>query len=306
MEDICKFNKFGYCKYKNKCEKDHVREQCKDGQNCESVKSCTLRHPKMCKRITLEGLCRFGEKCAYSHQRISNFPSLEHENVHEDVKVLKAEVNSLKKALKSLIDIREESEELKRAVIDIKEDIKFLDSSNREVVKRIINLEKNPTGDLKDKSENYCETILVKKADESHTQESAEDLKCVKCEYIGQTNVSLKKHINTKNLKFRCDQCDCTFKKEITLKKHKNTKHGQLNKKLGEGKFGYFFDVRPGKEYEAEILREEWKTKEVEEHISRRDTNSSLSDIEADDNYDDSEDDDAFLAKYDEDGNFIG
>ena len=61
-------------------------------------------------------------------------------------------------------------------------------------------MKKNPTGDLKDKRKNYCETILVKKADESHTQESAEDLKCVKCEYIDQTNVSLKKHINTKIL----------------------------------------------------------------------------------------------------------
>ena len=306
MEDICKFNKFGYCKYKNECKKNHVKEYCKDGQNCESVKLCTSRHPKMCKRIALEGLCRFGEKCAYSHKRISNFTSLEHENVHEDVKVLKVEVNALKKALKSLIDIREEKEELKKAVIDIKEEINFLDSSNREVVKRIINLEKNQNNDSKDKSEHNCETILVKEADESHTQESVEDLTCVKGDYSGQTNVSVKKHVNTKSLKFMCDQCDCTFKKEITLQKHKNTKHGQLNKKLGEGKFGYVFDVRPGKEYEAKILREEWKTKEVEEHIVRLDKSSSLCDIEADDNYDDSEDDDAFLAKYDEDGNFIG
>ena len=110
----------------------------------------------------------------------------------------------------------------------------------------------------------------------------------------------------TKQLKFKCDQCDCSFKADNTLKKHKNTKHGQLNKKLGEGKFGYVFDVRPGKEYEAQTLREEWKTKEVEEHTSRRDKSSSLSDIEADDNYDDSEDDEAFLAKFDDDGNFIG
>ena len=260
----------------------------------------------MCRTIALEGLCRFGEKCAYGHKRISNLTSLEHENVHEDVKVLKVEVNALKKALKSLIDIREEKEELKKAVIDIKEEINFLDSSNREVVKRIINLEKNQTNDSKDTSEHNRETLLVEKAYESHTQESAEDLTCVKGDYSCQTNVSLMKHVNTKSLKFKCDQCDCTFKKEVTLQKHKNNKHGQLNKKLGEGKFGYVFDVRPGKEYEAQTLREEQKTKKVEEHTSRRDKSSSLSDIEADDNYDDSEDDEAFLAKFDDDGNFIG
>ena len=61
----------------------------------------------------------------------------------------------------------------------------------------------------------------------------------------------------TKNHRFKCDQCDCTFTKEITLKKHKNTQHGQLHNKLGEGQFGFVFDVRPGKEDEAEELREE-------------------------------------------------
>ena len=64
--------------------------------------------------------------------------------------------------------------------------------------------------------------------------------------------------------------------------------------------------MRPGKEDEAEELREEWKNKEVEEHIPTTDKSSSLSDIETDDYSDDSEDDDAFLSKYDEDGNFIG
>ena len=26
MKTICKFNKFSYCKYKDKCNKDHVKE----------------------------------------------------------------------------------------------------------------------------------------------------------------------------------------------------------------------------------------------------------------------------------------
>ena len=110
----------------------------------------------------------------------------------------------------------------------------------------------------------------------------------------------------TKIQKFKCDQCDCTFKKEITLKKHKNTKHGQLQNKLGKGQFEYVFDVRQGKEDEAEELREEWKNKEVKEDIPPRDKSSYISDIKTDDYSDDSEDDDAFLSKYNEDGNFIG
>ena len=76
--------------------------------------------------------------------------------------------------------------------------------------------------------------------------------------------------------------------------------------KLGKGQFGYVFDVRQGKEDEAEELREEWKNKEVKEDIPPRDKSSSLSDIKTDDYSDDSQDDDAFLSKYNEDGNFIG
>ena len=40
-----------------------------------------------------------------------------------------------------------------------------------------------------------------------------------------------------------------------------------------------FFYVRPDKDDEAKALREEWKNKEVEEHITSRDKSTSLSDI---------------------------
>ena len=103
--------------------------------------------------------------------------------------------------------------------------------------------------------------------------------------------------------KYKCDQCSCTFKKHITLQKHKNTRHGQSLKELGEGKFGFVFDVIPGKEVEAKLLREEWKKDEASCSIEE---DTSLCDIDADDICDSSEDDEAFLAKYDDDGNFIG
>ena len=107
-------------------------------------------------------------------------------------------------------------------------------------------------------------------------------------------------------LKFKCDQCDNTFEKEITLRKHKNTKHEQPQNKLGEGQFGFIFDVRPGNESEAKELREEWRKEPMEEVHPTREKSSSLSSVEEDDTGNDSEDDDAFLAKYNEDGEFIG
>ena len=88
------------------------------------------------------------------------------------------------------------------------------------------------------------------------------------------------------------------------MKKQKNTKHGQIQKELGEGQFGFVFNVRPGKENEAELLRNYWGKNQKQNPSSS--SSSSLSSIDREDISDDSEDDEAFLAKYDDDGNFIG
>ena len=106
------FYKFGFCKFKQSCKKDHVKEECRSGIYCEHIKTCTLRHPKMCKRIILEGLCQFGEKCAYRHYRRPNLQGEGNANVLEKVNSLKAEVDTLKNTLKMLISIREESEHM--------------------------------------------------------------------------------------------------------------------------------------------------------------------------------------------------
>ena len=121
---------------------------------------------------------------------------------------------------------------------------------------------------------------------------------------IKDTYKDLKKPAKAK--KYKCNQCSCTFKKDITLRKHKNTKHGQSQNELGPGQFGYVFDVRPGKEEDAELLRKEWRKDQQEDSICSTGENTSLSDIDEDDIIEDSEDDEAFLAKYDNDGNFIG
>ena len=72
------------------------------------------------------------------------------------------------------------------------------------------------------------------------------------------------------NLKFKCDMCDSSFKKKITLEKHKNTKHSSSNQKIGEGQFGFAFDVIPGKEAEAAELQLEWKEKKNENNTSNK------------------------------------
>ena len=67
----------------------------------------------MCKRIVLEGLCRLGEKCAYKHRRMLSDQSGEHDNVVEEVKKLREELELMKTTYKLTFDIMKESEIVK-------------------------------------------------------------------------------------------------------------------------------------------------------------------------------------------------
>ena len=101
------------------------------------------------------------------------------------------------------------------------------------------------------------------------------------------------------------------------MRKHQNTKHNNVshakNQQLGPGRFGFIFDVRPGKEKEADEMRLAWKREkkadDINEDVNRiiSDSNEEFNDEDSDiDQTDESEDDGAFLAKYDDDGNYIG
>ena len=60
-----------YCKYKLNFRKRHKDELCPEEHNCKS-KECSLRHQKACKYLFIEGVCRFGEGCSYSHEKVNN------------------------------------------------------------------------------------------------------------------------------------------------------------------------------------------------------------------------------------------
>ena len=64
-QSICQFNKFGFCKFKEACRKQHVKESC-ELISCDG-KICIQRHPKECSLFTNRGYCKFGEWCHFLH-----------------------------------------------------------------------------------------------------------------------------------------------------------------------------------------------------------------------------------------------
>ena len=65
-ENICKWEKFGYCRKKNDCPDYHPIEVCNE-EVCNESK-CHKRHPQPC-RFFRTGTCKFGESCKYDHKQ---------------------------------------------------------------------------------------------------------------------------------------------------------------------------------------------------------------------------------------------
>ena len=70
-QNVCRYFKFGFCRYMDKCRFKHVKELC-ENHDCEVI-SCSLRHPKICRFYRDYNRCKFGEWCYFKHvEKIEN------------------------------------------------------------------------------------------------------------------------------------------------------------------------------------------------------------------------------------------
>ena len=56
VENVCRFHKFGFCKFKSDCKNKHIEEICEE-KSCD--KKCDKRHPKPCKYFVNFGDCKW-------------------------------------------------------------------------------------------------------------------------------------------------------------------------------------------------------------------------------------------------------
>jgi hypothetical protein len=234
----------------------------------------------MCKRIVLEGICFYKEKCAYNHKKILHGQTVNDDAIQEDVKNLKTEVEFLKNTINSLVSIREECNIIENSVKDIKKEIKMLKTKNKEVEKRIKLIE----DDLTDESEDESDRMEGQQTFKGHVKKTDLKLKCSKCEFCTKSEVQLKKHKNTNHSNeqvYACNICNEGFDKDTEIKKHIEEKHSEI------------------------IIQITNNLVESEKRKFNDDSMTTLSDNDQSVN-DNSEDDEAFLARFDEDGRFIG
>ena len=183
-EEVCIYQKFGYCRYNERCKKKHLEETCQQRTACVNQKTCHKRHPRGCKRYGVEGFCGFGAGCAYHHQeRPSSHEKVDSteiemklENLEKTVVEMADQINKLECKIKQMeaVKIPEYDKTLNKND-DSKnpEDDKTLnkndDSKNPQVKRPISRKKMFPYSSLELKPEKLCQikSTSRKKKDQS-------------------------------------------------------------------------------------------------------------------------------------------
>ena len=63
---VCRYFKYGHCRYQERCRYRHVNELCND-TDCV-LNSCQKRHPRICIFFKEYKQCKFGAFCNYKHE----------------------------------------------------------------------------------------------------------------------------------------------------------------------------------------------------------------------------------------------
>ena len=89
-QNICSFNKYGFCKFTDKCRNYHEKNLC-ENLNCE-VRKCLLRHPKICKFFRDFGYCKFGEWCFFKHKENKTVNDAFEKDLTEKMKTIETDL----------------------------------------------------------------------------------------------------------------------------------------------------------------------------------------------------------------------
>ena len=221
-QNVCFFNKYGFCKYSERCRKYHENEIC-EKFDCE-IRECHLRHPKVCKFFRDMGFCKFSEWCKFSHKVCKN-NTLE----KDELKNLKEKIQTMENEMKKKSDIVEKLEneikDINRKNLEKDQTISKINKKLnvlKEKVTLMFNLE-DKYDTLEKKVEKLSTEIVKENKDSSETSSKLfDETKCSLCEFKAKNKFGLKIHFHKKHstAKFKCFTCDFTCESHDELIPH--------------------------------------------------------------------------------------
>ena len=103
IENVCRHNKLGYCKFQKKCKSIHVNEVCED-HSCD-IQKCDFRHPKTCRFCSEYRRCKYGEWCCYKHEEKSkNVLDFNYEEIVDKVNQLEKQMEVKDSIIETLLN----------------------------------------------------------------------------------------------------------------------------------------------------------------------------------------------------------
>ena len=222
-QDVCRYNKFGFCKFKEECRIPHVNEVC-DNSLCD-IKNCVKRHPRKCKFYRYNR-CKFKENCSFSHENQIDSEdtfSKKFEQLEKDLKEANEEIEKNKICNDKLGQLETKIERflvLEKAICE--KDV-IID----DLLKKMQNIEKHVEEQLAKKDEeikNLLEKVQCLESKvidlEENTIEKANDeskidepQNLLECTFVNPSSV------------YTCNLCEFIAKNESDLNTHNQANH---------------------------------------------------------------------------------
>ena len=209
-ENVCLFNKFGHCKYRETCRLRHFEEKC-ENKFCE-IENCPLRHPKNCRYFQQFRRCKFGDYCSFAH-KIEDFGRKD-ETLENEVKTCAAKIDAIEKVLEKkscdtgrMLDVLEHQNvviaALKESLIDSNLKLTNMEEKIDMLSTNVAKLEENaggfeiPIDEIT--NENFSSEKNLGNKPFRQIKPAIENLKhpCNLCENIFETERGLKNHVRS-------------------------------------------------------------------------------------------------------------
>ena len=222
-QNICRFNQVGFCKYKSECGKIHKNEICKD-RNCDTGR-CTKRHPKSCRNYLKHQFCNFGKDCAYLH---TDTVKKEHFNeVVEDMKNIKAELDHLKNTVKTLSEINKEGKLIKKSIDVLKADIVKIKAANLQISKKVKMIE----ADMESETDENFDSDETETNYEAKNIEVDDTIETAKIDYENEDGSEcdlFQIEMVNGDMVWACNICEYGFDSSNEIQTHMKSSHNKV------------------------------------------------------------------------------
>jgi len=145
---VCLFNKYGHCKFREKCRHKHYDEICVK-VNCD-ISQCIQRHPKQCKYFDAYLRCKFGDFCSYLHK-----PSQDKTDLSNELSTIESTVMHLEDVLKvkddEILCLKSRIEVVEQQLRNVLENVQKMTEITVQKTTDIIVKSLNDRQDLKEK-----------------------------------------------------------------------------------------------------------------------------------------------------------